>query len=111
MTEKNSIYIILIIVLLLGIIILLSGVKICKIPYDKASLNGRYIDTRYKYISEPFIADPLSKVDPLIESSIDMIEIAYTQSVDQEKQNKKIGELKDQISILENKIKVLDQII
>ena len=90
------------------IIILLSGIKVCKIPYDKASSNGRYIDTRYKYISEPFIDTP---ADPLINLSKDMIEIAYTQSVDQEKQNKRIGELKDQISILENKIKVLDQII
>jgi hypothetical protein len=112
MAEKINFNIIIIITLLLVIIILLSGIKICKVPYNMATSHGRYIDTRYKYVSEPFTSptlDPtIAKVGDLSKS---LLERSLSQSVDQEKQNKKIGELVTQVSFLENKIKYLDKMI
>ncbi len=113
MGEKINFNIIIIITLLLIIIILLSGVKICNIPYNKSTSDPRYIDTKYKYISEPFGTD--TPIDPNVVQignlSKTLLERALTQSVDQEKQNKKIGELVTQVSFLENKIKTLDQML
>ncbi len=112
MAEKINFNIIIIITLLLVIIILLSGIKICNVPYNMATSNERYIDTRYKYISEPFaiptVEPTIAKVGDLSKS---LLERALSQSVEQEKQNKKIGELVTQVSFLENKIKSLDKMI
>ena len=111
MSTQIDFNIILVITLLLIVIILLSGVKICKIPLNlNKALNDRFIDTRYNYISEPFdiVTDPM--VYQVGDIAVDSINQTLTQTVDQEKQNKQINGLMDQISNLENKIKVLDQI-
>ncbi len=113
MSTQIDFNIILVITLLLIVIILLSGVKICKIPLNlnlNKALNDRFIDTRYNYISEPFDISTDPMVYDVGDFAFNSINQTLTQTVDQEKQNRQINGLMDQISNLENKIKVLDQI-
>lgn len=106
-----------VIALLLLVIIILSGVKIC----DKKSINSenkeqtisRFLDTDYNYISEPFEVTPV--VDPILKQFSDLsqkrIEKTMQKTLNQERKNLQINNLKNQIDELENKILVLKEVI
>ena len=107
---------ILIITFLLIIIIILSSVKICNNPVKSKiiSMDNRFMDQRYSYISEPFETLQIATPNPSIKKFGDLADVNFnkklTQTIDQEKQNKNIKELEELINTLENKIKVLNQI-
>jgi hypothetical protein len=117
MANQINFNIILVIVLLLIIIILLSSIKICRMPLSKL-MDSRFIDTRYKYISEPFqsntiISNPTKDLvlDGLNKIAQNSVNLNLTQTIDQEKQNRQINLLKNQISELENKMNVINQMM
>jgi hypothetical protein len=104
---------ILVITLLLLVIILLSGVKVCNTTnmnnMNKVKKDVRFIDSRYSYISEPFQVTP----DPIIKQFGDLtqerIDKTLQKTLDQEKKNLQIYNLKNQVESIENKISVLQQ--
>jgi hypothetical protein len=105
---------IVVITLLLLVIILLSGVKVCNTTnmnnMNKVKKDDiRFIDSRYSYISEPFEATP----DPIIKQFGDFtqerIDKTLQKTLDQEKKNLQIYNLKSQVESIENKISVLQQ--
>jgi peptidoglycan hydrolase CwlO-like protein len=97
-----------VIALLLLVIIVLSGVKVCNNP-NTTKNDNRFMDSRYSYISEPFEATP----DPIVKQFGDLtqqrIDKTLRQTLDQERKNLQITNLKNQIDTLENKITVLQQ--
>ena len=110
MANKIDFNIILVITLLLIVIIFLSGIKICRIPFNKL-MDSRFIDTKYSYVSEHFVTQPtldpiLSKLGDIGKDSIGNV---LTQTIDQQKQNRQINILMNQVSSLENKMNVLNQ--
>jgi len=111
MSDNANLNIIWVISILLLIIIILSGVKICKTPFDPPTI---FVDKPYKYVSEPFgDTDPSPTTD--FSTSIrnlakDKYEKTLAQTIELSKQNSKMGILSRQIDALENKIKVLQQL-
>jgi hypothetical protein len=103
MQIDNELIIILFLAIILLITIAVSGIKICNI--NKA-LESRFIDRRYKYISEPFDAKSLINDittdvnDNYISSNLSKIAI-------EKKENKKINELKNSIEMMELKLRNL----
>jgi hypothetical protein len=98
MEIDNELVIILFLALILLITIAVSGIKICNI--NKA-LESRFIDRRYKYISEPFEVQMLTEVnDNYISSNLSKIAI-------EKEENKKIKELKGSIEMMEKKLRNL----
>jgi hypothetical protein len=105
-----------VITLLLLVIIILSGIKVCdntNTPRNNTNIKNdpRFIDTNYNYISEPFEETPTP--DPIIKQFGDLaqgrIDKTLQQTIDQEKKNLQIHNLKDQVESLESKITVLQQ--
>lgn len=90
-----------IISLLLLLIIILSGIKVCNISMP---LYSRFIDRKYNYISEPFTSDNANKLlnieDKYISKNLDKI-------ANERLENKKIKDLKNSIELLESKMKKL----
>ncbi len=93
-------------------IIILSGIKICKVP-SNSNQNSKFIDTKYKYVSEPFgdqdqatTLDYSKEIGSLANQKFKM---TATQITEQLKQNNQINFLTKQIEALENKINVLQQ--
>ena len=137
MSIKVNLNTIWVISILLLVIIILSGIKICDSPVTiKITSNPLFVDKPYNYISEPFADTPApgttdtpapsttdtpapSTTDtpvPTIDflSSInnlakDKYEKTLAQTIELSKQNNQLGLLTRQIEALENKIKVLQQ--
>ena len=100
---NSDLKIIWIISLLLLLIILLSGIKVCNL----SKLNNRFIDRRYKYISEPFnntISDDALK---LLKVSDDYMSSNLKKMINEKIEDKKIKDLSKNTKILESKMKYL----
>jgi hypothetical protein len=129
MSTYVNLNIIWVISLLLLVIIILSGIKICRNPIESKTLatqntNPIFVDKTYKYISEPFYDNtepPLESADvetpapsdyPSIISELANRKFKTTldQTIQSEKQNSQINLLSRQIDSLENKISVLQQL-
>jgi hypothetical protein len=103
-----------VIALLLLVIIILSGVKVCN---KNTNINhtlkndNRFMNPDYNYISEPFEETPTP--DPIIKQFQDLsqsrIDKTFRRTLNQEKKHLEIKNLKDQIESIENKISVLQQ--
>ena len=92
-----------IISLLLLLIILLSGVKVCNVP---KMLETKFIDRKYNYISEPFVVEP-SDLNKILAVEDEYISSNLAKTLTENKENKKINELKNTISLLEMKMRKL----
>jgi hypothetical protein len=102
---NTDLKIIWVIALLLLLIILLSGIKVCNL--SKSNLNNRFIDRRYKYISEPFnntISDDALK---LLKVSDDYMSSNLQKMINEKIEDKKIKDLSKNTKILESKMKYL----
>jgi hypothetical protein len=100
-----------VITLLLLVIIILSGVKVCNKNTD-ININkkdDRFMNPNYNYISEPFEATP----DPIIKQFGDLtqqrIDKTLQRTLDQERKNLQIHNLNNQIESIESKLSVLQQ--
>ncbi len=105
-----------VITLLLLVIIILSGVKVCNTNNvnnvsNMKKENTRFMDSRYSYISEPFEANLTP--NPIIKQFGDLtqerIDKTLQKTIDQERKNLQIYNLKNQVESIENKIAVLQQ--
>lgn len=105
-----------VIALLLLVIIILSGVKVCNkdTNINNTTLkknNNRFMNPNYNYISEPFEGTPTP--DPIIKQFQDLsqsrIDKTLQRTLNQEKKHLQIKNLKDQVESIENKISVLQQ--
>jgi hypothetical protein len=92
-----------IISLLLLLIILLSGVKVCNVP---KMLETKFIDRKYNYISEPFVVEP-TDLNKILKVNDEYIASNLSKIASENRENKKIKELKDTIDLLEMKMKKL----
>jgi len=95
--------------LLLLLIILLSGIKVCKL--DKPLYN-RFIDRRYNYISEPFNpietnTNPSENAMKILKVSDDYISSNLKKMVDEKRENQKINDLSKDINTMELKMRYL----
>jgi hypothetical protein len=101
---NTDLKIIWVISLLLLLIILLSGIKVCNLSISK--LNNRFIDRRYKYISEPFntISDDALK---LLKVSDDYMSSNLQKMINEKIEDKQIKNLSKNTKILESKMKYL----
>ncbi len=90
--------------LLLLLIILISGIKVCKL--DKPLYN-RFIDRRYKYISEPFDITPSNNAKKILSVSDDHISSNLKKMINEKTENKKINKLSNNINMMELKMKYL----
>jgi hypothetical protein len=108
-----------VITLLLLVIIILSGVKVCNKDNNINTIknNNRFVDSRYSYISEPFIVPPIPKPTSTDEQIINdfnnlsdaRIQKTYDRTLNQERKNLQIKNLTKQVDSIENKILVLQQ--
>lgn len=103
-----------VIALLLLVIIILSGVKVCNKDTNinnKSKNDDRFMNPNYNYISEPFEGTPTP--DPIIKQFQDLsqsrIDKTLQRTLNQEKKHLQIKNLKDQVESIENKISVLQQ--
>jgi len=90
--------------LLLLLIILISGIKICKLD---SPLYNRFIDRRYKYISEPFDIIPSDNAKKILNVSNNYISSNLQKMTNEKRENKKINKLSDNINMMELKMKYL----
>ena len=100
---NTDLKIIWVISLLLLLIILLSGIKVCNLSISK---HNRFIDRRYKYISEPFntISDDALE---LLKVSDDYMSSNLQKMINEKIEDKKIKDLSKNTKILESKMKYL----
>jgi hypothetical protein len=106
-----------VITLLLLVIIILSGVKVCNKDNNTNTIknNNRFVDSRYSYISEPFevTPNPTSTHEEIIKNFNDLsqerIQKTYNRTLNQERKNLQIKNLTNQVDSIENKILVLQQ--
>ncbi len=89
--------------LLLLLIIVLSGIKVCNI---KLPTYDRFIDRRYNYISEPFDNINIAK---LTDSEDKYISKNLSKLSTEKKEQQKIKDLTKSIELLESKMKKLIQ--
>ena len=99
----NDLKLIWIISLLLLLIILLSGIKVCNVP---RMLETKFIDRKYKYISEPFAVEP-SDLNKILKVNDEYIASNLSKIATENLENKKINDLKNKISLLEMKMRKL----
>ncbi len=97
---NSSLRIIFIIAVLMLIIILLSGVKVCTVPLS-LKLSDIFIDKKYRYISEPFAVSAAQL------NAVKDVKDKYTgnvlvQAAGQALQNEKIKNIDQQITDLSN---------
>jgi hypothetical protein len=97
-----------VIALLLLVIIILSGVKVCDKKSIKEQTISKFIDTDYNMISEPFEDPLIAKFGELSQQGINKIK---QKTLDQERKNLQINNLKTQIEGIESKILVLQQMM
>ena len=100
---NTDLKLIFIISLLLLLIILLSGVKVCNVP---KILETKFIDRKYNYISEPFIVEP-TELNKILKVNDEYVASNLSKIANENLENKKIKELKSTISLLEMKMKKL----
>lgn len=101
-----------IIVLLLLVIIILSGVKVCDKKLKDNETISRFINTDYNIISEPFEdQDPIPVIKKFSELSQKSVDKTLEKTLDQERKNLQISNLKTQIEGLESKLSVLQQMM
>ncbi len=94
-----------IISLLLFIIILLSSIKICKVPKtDKKEFGTQFFDKEYKIIAENFEATDIKPVIDIIHQSEEKL---VKQAADQEMQNIRLRALDTRLTNAENVAKSL----
>jgi hypothetical protein len=89
--------------LLLLLIILLSGIKVCNF----SKLDNRFIDRRYKYISEPFKDEISEDALKLLKVSDDYMSSNLKKMINEKIEDKKIKNLLKNTNILESKMKYL----
>lgn len=89
--------------LLLLLIILLSGIKVCKLDRP---LYNRFIDRRYNYMSEPFIVSS-DNAKKILNVSDEYISSNLKKMIHEKKENKKINKLSNNINMMELKMKYL----
>ena len=92
-----------IISLLLLLIIILSGIKVCNVP---KILETKFIDRKYDYISEPFVVEP-TDLNKILKVDDEYVASNLSKVSNENLENKKIKELKDTISLLEMKMRKL----
>ena len=97
---NSSLRIIFIIAVLMLIIILLSGIKVCNIPLTM-KLSDMFIDKKYRYISEPFAvtAEQINAVKDVKDNYTGNV---LVQAAGQALQNEKIKNIDKQITDLSN---------
>jgi hypothetical protein len=92
-----------IISLLLLLIILLSGIKMCNFK----KLDNRFIDRRYRYISEPFNNKISNNARKILKVSDDYMSSNLKKMINEKIEDKKIKDLLKNTNILESKMKYL----
>ena len=92
-----------IISLLLLLIILLSGIKVCNVP---KMIESKFIDRKYKYISEPFVVEP-TELNKILRVNDEYVASNLSKIANENIENKKINDLKNKISLLEMKMRKL----
>jgi hypothetical protein len=97
---NSSLRIIFIIAVLMLIIILLSGIKVCKIPLTM-KLGDMFIDKKYRYISEPF-AVTAAQINAVKDVKDNYTGNVLVQAAGQALQNEKIKNIDQQITDLSN---------
>jgi hypothetical protein len=103
--DPSSLQLIFIISLLLLVIILLSSIKICKVPNSDTRSNGlHFIDKEYQMIAENF---DVPNIKPLGDIIIQNEEKLVKQAADQETQNIRLRALDARITSAENVAKSL----
>ncbi len=96
----SSLRIIFIISVLMLIIILLSGIKVCSIPMS-IKLRDMFIDKKYRYISEPFAITGEQK-NAVKNVKDEYVGYVLNQAAGQAIQNEKLKNIDKQITDLSN---------
>jgi hypothetical protein len=97
---NSSLRIIFIIAVLMLIIILLSGIKVCSVPLTM-KLGDVFVDKKYKYISEPFAVSQ-AQINAVKDVKDNYTGNVLVQAAGQAIQNEKIKNIDQQITDLSN---------
>ncbi len=98
----SSLRVIFIIAVLMLIIILLSGIKVCSVPLTM-KLGDIFIDKKYRYISEPFAVSQ-SQLNAVKDVKDNYTGNVLVQAAGQALQNEKLKTIDQQITDLSNTI-------